>query len=79
MMLGICGPRRPRNSAGKCCGNFLKACTHSKENLLLSPDFIDILSAFSEEKVEFMVVGGYAIAFYGYVRGTGDIYRLVGE
>ena len=40
---------------------------------MLSRDFIDILSAFSEEKVEYMVVGGYALAFHGYVRGTGDI------
>jgi hypothetical protein len=40
---------------------------------LLSRDFIDILSAFSDEKVEYMVAGGYAIAFHGYVRGTGDI------
>jgi len=31
------------------------------------------LSAFSEEKVDYIVVGGYAIAFHGYVRGTGDI------
>ena len=41
--------------------------------MLLNRDFIDILFAFSEEKVEYMVVGGYAIAFHGYVRGTGDI------
>jgi hypothetical protein len=47
--------------------------THSKENLLLNPDFIDILSAFSEEEVDYMVVGGYAMAFHGYVRATGDI------
>lgn len=40
---------------------------------MLNPDFIDILSAFSEEKVEYLVVGGYAMAFYGYVRATGDI------
>jgi len=39
---------------------------------LLNQNFIDILSAFSEEKVEFMVVGGYAVAFHGFVRGTGD-------
>ena len=39
---------------------------------MLSPDFTDILSAFSNEKVEFLIVGGYAIAFHGYVRGTGD-------
>jgi hypothetical protein len=47
--------------------------TRSEENLLLNPDFIDILSAFSEEEVEYMVVGGYAMAFHGYVRATGDI------
>ena len=43
------------------------------EKLLLNPDFKDILFAFTEEKVEFLVVGGYAMAFHGYVRATGDI------
>jgi hypothetical protein len=32
-----------------------------------------MLSAFIEEKVEFLVVGGYAMAFHGFVRATGDI------
>jgi hypothetical protein len=40
---------------------------------LLNQNFKDILSAFSEEKVEFLVVGGYAMAFHGFVRATGDI------
>ncbi len=40
---------------------------------MLNQDFKDILSAFSEEKVEFLVVGGYAMAFHGFVRATGDI------
>lgn len=40
---------------------------------MLNPDFTDILSAFAAEKVEFLVVGGYAMAFHGYVRATGDI------
>lgn len=40
---------------------------------MLNPDFKDILSAFCEEKVEFLVVGGYAMAFHGFVRATGDI------
>ena len=39
---------------------------------MLSWDFIDLSSAFSEEKVD-MVVGGYAMAFPGYSRATGDI------
>lgn len=40
---------------------------------MLNPDFADILSAFIAGKVEFLVVGGYAMAFHGYVRATGDI------
>ena len=40
---------------------------------MLNPDFKDILSAFIKEKVEFLVGGGYAMAFHGYVRATGDI------
>jgi hypothetical protein len=45
----------------------------SKENRLLNPDFRDMLSAFCDEKVEFMVVGAYALAFHGFPRATGDI------
>src|SRR4051794_38964480 len=45
----------------------------SKENPLLNPDFQDILSAFCDERVEFMVVGAYALAFHGFPRATGDI------
>ncbi len=40
---------------------------------MLNQNFKDILSAFCEEKVEFLVVGGYAMAFHGFVRATGDI------
>ncbi|MGI8470241.1 MAG: nucleotidyltransferase [Pyrinomonadaceae bacterium] len=40
---------------------------------MLNQNFKDVLSAFSAEKVEFMVVGGYAMAFHGFVRATGDI------
>jgi hypothetical protein len=40
---------------------------------LLNSDFHDILSAFSEEKVEFMLVGAYAVAAHGLPRATGDI------
>ena len=40
---------------------------------MLNPDFRDILSAFNEEKVEYLVVGAYALAAHGFVRATGDI------
>lgn len=40
---------------------------------MLSQDFIDILSAFSEEEVDYLLVGSYAMAFHGWARATGDI------
>jgi hypothetical protein len=40
---------------------------------LLNPDFRDILSAFIEAKVEFLVVGGYAMAAHCLPRATRDL------
>ena len=40
---------------------------------MLNPDYRDILSAFSEENVEYLLVGAYALAAHGQVRATGDI------
>jgi len=40
---------------------------------VLNPDFRDILSAFIEEQVDFVVVGAYALAAHGLPRATGDI------
>jgi hypothetical protein len=45
----------------------------SRENQLLNSDFLDILSAFCEESVEFMLIGAYAVAAHGLPRATGDI------
>jgi hypothetical protein len=36
-------------------------------------DFRDLLALFNAHNVEFMIVGGYALAFYGAPRYTGDI------
>ncbi|MEK6335168.1 MAG: hypothetical protein AABM67_09480 [Acidobacteriota bacterium] len=40
---------------------------------MLNSDFRDMLSAFCEEKVEFMLVGAYAVAAHGLPRATGYI------
>src|SRR5258708_4696048 len=45
---------------------------------MLNPDYKDMLSALSEEKVEFLIVGAYALASYGLPRATGDIDLFVG-
>lgn len=40
---------------------------------MLNPDYRDMLSAFCENDVEFLVVGAYALAAHGLPRATGDI------
>jgi len=39
----------------------------------LNADFRDFLLCFNLCKVEYLVVGGYAVIYYGYSRTTGDI------
>jgi hypothetical protein len=39
----------------------------------LHPDFRDFLRLLNEAKVEYLLIGGYAVGFYGYVRFTADI------
>jgi len=36
----------------------------------LAPDFKDFLLLLNEEKVEYLLVGGYAVGFHGYPRAT---------
>ena len=40
---------------------------------MLNPDFRDMLSCLNEERVDFIVVGAYALAAHGLPRATGDI------
>ena len=39
----------------------------------LFPDFEDLLAAFVASKVEFVLIGGYAVIFHGRPRATKDI------
>jgi hypothetical protein len=45
----------------------------SRKRILLNPDYRDMLFAFLEENVEYLLVGAYALAAHGLVRATGDI------
>jgi hypothetical protein len=40
---------------------------------ILPPDFRDLLSAFADEGVEYLLVGGYAVAFHAEPRATKDM------
>ncbi|PDV97901.1 nucleotidyltransferase [Candidatus Chloroploca asiatica] len=41
--------------------------------LQLPPDFKEFLQLLNDNEVEYLLVGGYAVAYYGYPRATGDI------
>lgn len=45
----------------------------SRGTQVLNPDYKEMLSTLSDERVEFIVVGAYALAVYGFPRATGDI------
>ena len=39
----------------------------------MNPDFVDLLRAFTDAEVRFLVVGAYALAHHGRPRATGDL------
>jgi hypothetical protein len=39
----------------------------------LHPDFMDFIKALNDSNVDYVIVGAYALAFYGIPRATGDI------
>jgi predicted nucleotidyltransferase len=45
----------------------------NKPNVSLEKDYKDLISIFIEEKVKFLLVGGYAVGLYGHPRPTKDL------
>ena len=41
--------------------------------MILAGNFEEILLVFNQNKVEFIIAGGYAVIFHGYGRTTGDL------
>ena len=39
----------------------------------MNPDFVDLLRAFTDAEVRFMIVGAYVLAVHGRPRATGDL------
>jgi hypothetical protein len=39
----------------------------------LDPNFADFLKSLNARSVEYLVVGGYAVGYHGFVRATGDL------
>jgi hypothetical protein len=40
---------------------------------LLPPDFKEFLKLLNKANVEYLLIGGYAVGYYGYVRATADM------
>jgi len=43
------------------------------DTIPLLPDFLDLLKFLNEERVEYLVIGGMAVNYYGYHRSTGGL------
>ena len=41
--------------------------------MILHSDFKEFIQLLNKNKVEYLVIGGYAVVFHGYVRATGDM------
>src|SRR4051812_28029940 len=54
---------RPLNSSGRS----------SMATIRLPHDFKEFLQLLNSEGVKYLLVGGYAVAYYGYARATGDM------
>ena len=42
-------------------------------NNIFHEDVRDFIESLNKHKVEYLVIGGYAVGFYGFLRATGDI------
>jgi hypothetical protein len=45
--------------------------------LELPPDFKEFLKLLNAQKVEYLLIGGYAVGYYGYPRATADMKELL--
>ena len=41
--------------------------------ILLPPDFKEFLRLLNSHDVEYLLIGGYAVNYYGYLRATADL------
>ena len=39
----------------------------------LPPDFKEFLKLLKEHDVRYLLIGGYAVSYHGYIRATGDM------
>ena len=65
--IGAIGLQRSAGRLSNRCGK------SSMDTILLPPDFREFLRLLSSHKVRYLLVGGYAVGYYGYPRATADM------
>jgi predicted nucleotidyltransferase len=53
--------------------NIWKGCAASTMALQLPPDFKEFLKLLNSHQVKYLLIGGYAVGYYGYARATQDM------
>ena len=71
-VIGCGKPRKPGWPASSFCGNSFFPMEK------LDPNFADFLRSLNARGVEYLVIGGYAVGYHGFVRATGDLDIFVG-
>src|SRR3982751_3306467 len=58
----------------KNAGRLLNRCGKSfMDMILLPPDFREFLQLLNSHNVRYLLIGGYAVGYYGYPRATADM------
>jgi hypothetical protein len=65
---GLANHQRPGSLASRSCEDRV---------MEIHPDFNELLKLFADFRVEYVIVGGYVLAFHGAPRYTGDLDLLV--
>ena len=63
---GMLSPRKSAYATLNCSGE-------STMDISLPDDFKEFLKLLNDKGVEYLLIGGYAVAYYGYPRATNDI------
>lgn len=67
-MISIGGHNQPMSAS-----DMLSICDRSIMDITLPPDFKEFLKLFNDYKVRYLLIGGYAVGYYGYPRTTNDM------
>lgn len=72
-MTGSSGWPPHRGSGWKRWSTFARSTMATRKKISLDPNFKDFIELLNSERVRYLLVGGYAVNYYGYHRFTADI------